>query len=64
MNYAKILKDDLTNGEGYRVSVWTTGCPHKCKGCHNPHLFDKNVGKKFTNRELVKILLELDILIK
>lgn len=36
MKYAKIIKDDMINGEGVCTSFWTQGCPHRCPGCHNP----------------------------
>lgn len=36
MRYAKIIKDDMINGEGVCTSFWTQGCPHCCPGCHNP----------------------------
>ena len=32
------------DGEGICVSLWTQGCPHKCKGCHNPETWDWNGG--------------------
>lgn len=40
-----IEKDSIVNGEGIRAVIWTQGCPHNCKGCHNPetHSFDGGV---------------------
>ena len=34
--------DSIVDGEGIRSVLWTQGCPHNCKGCHNPgtHDFD------------------------
>ena len=43
--YAKLMKNDVVDGEGICVSFWTQGCPHKCKGCHNPETWDFNDGK-------------------
>ena len=40
MKYAKIKPNDVVNGEGVCVSVWTQGCPHHCKGCFNPTTWD------------------------
>lgn len=40
MKYAKIIKDDMINGEGVCTSFWTQGCPHHCPGCHNPETWN------------------------
>lgn len=51
MNYAEIKNFDLNNGDGIRVSLWVTGCPIQCEGCHNKHLWNREVGKCFTQNE-------------
>lgn len=33
------IADSMT---GVNVSVWFQGCPHKCKGCHNPKLWSED----------------------
>lgn len=33
---SKILSDSVVDGEGLRTVIWTQGCPHHCKQCHNP----------------------------
>lgn len=40
---APIQTDSIVDGEGIRTVIWTQGCLHNCKGCHNPetHAFDK-----------------------
>lgn len=48
MNYHKIEKFSTNNGPGIRVVFWTSGCNHKCKGCHNPETWDVNSGKEVT----------------
>ena len=48
MNYAKINKTDIANGEGVRVSLFVSGCRNHCKGCHNPEAWDFSYGKPFT----------------
>lgn len=37
MKYVKVTTPDVNNGNGFRVSLWVSGCRHKCKGCHNEH---------------------------
>ncbi|EQB4340934.1 TPA: anaerobic ribonucleoside-triphosphate reductase activating protein [Clostridium botulinum] len=63
MNKVSILDFDINNGVGTRVSLWVSGCPHKCKGCHNQHYWNKEVGTIFTEKDMALIikLLEKDL---
>ena len=36
--------DNIVNGDGLRVVVWTQGCPNHCKGCQNPETWDFDGG--------------------
>ena len=36
--------DSVVDGEGIRTVIWTQGCSHNCKGCHNPETHDFNAG--------------------
>ena len=47
MNYAAIHSCDIANGEGVRVSLFVSGCTHKCKGCFNEEAQDFSFGKPF-----------------
>lgn len=49
---AGIIKNDVVNGIGVCVSVFTQGCPHHCKGCFNPETWDKNGGYEVEDLEL------------
>ena len=60
MNYADIKKADVANGLGVRVSLFVSGCTHHCKNCFNEEAWDFNYGKKFTEKEIDKIINELD----
>jgi anaerobic ribonucleoside-triphosphate reductase activating protein len=50
LRIAGIVNDSIVDGEGYRFTIFTQGCPHHCPGCHNPqtHSFD---GGHMTNIE-------------
>lgn len=60
MRYHNITKDDMKNGDGLRVVLWTAGCVHHCKGCHNPITWDPADGLEFTDAEFNEICSILD----
>ena len=56
MNYAKIDSCDFNNGSGIRVTLWVSGCPLQCDGCHNQQLWDRNYGTLFDENAKNKIM--------
>lgn len=52
MQYAGLKENDIVDGEGVCVSLWTQGCPHRCPGCHNPETWDFNGGIEIDEGEL------------
>lgn len=56
MRYAGINYNDMSAAPGISVSFFTQGCPHHCKGCHNPETWDFNSGKEFTYDVLLNII--------
>lgn len=59
MNYAVIKKFDIANGPGVRVSLFVSGCRHRCKNCFNSEAWDFSFGKPFTEdtkEEIIKAL--------
>lgn len=58
MNYIKIKSTDVANGEGVRVSLWVSGCPHRCKGCFNHESWNYDTGQLYTE-EVEKTIIEL-----
>ena len=65
MRIAGLKLNDCVDGDGITVSLWTQGCPHRCKGCHNPETWDFNGGKIIENNDLrsqiIKALVANDI---
>lgn len=60
MNYLRIDKEDVCNGEGLRVVLWLSGCSHKCKGCQNPQTWDADSGIPFNESTKEELFRELD----
>lgn len=56
MNYGKIKPVDVANGEGVRVSLFVSGCPHHCKGCFNAELWNYDAGEPFTFQTIEDII--------
>lgn len=45
-------ENSCTNGEGWRSVIFFSGCPHRCKGCHNPETWDFSSGEEVSSDEL------------
>ena len=56
MNYADIKKVDVANGPGVRVSLFVSGCTHRCEACFNPETWDFDYGSPFGEAEADRIL--------
>ena len=60
MRFSKIKDNDIANGEGIVMSLWTQGCPHHCKGCFNLETWDFDGGKEFKEEDKEYILQNID----
>ncbi len=56
MNYATIKNCDIANGPGVRVSLFVSGCTHRCPGCFNEVAWDFDYGQPFTQETIDSIL--------
>ncbi len=57
----EIQSDSIVDGEGLRTVIWTQGCSHNCKGCHNPQTHDFNGGFRKNVDDLKKELSYLQL---
>ena len=56
MNYATIKKYDVANGVGVRVSLFVSGCTHRCKSCFNAEAWDFSYGSPYTEETEEEVL--------
>ena len=56
MIYADIKRVDVANGPGVRVSLFVSGCTHRCPGCFNPETWDFQFGAPFGEEQIQEIL--------
>lgn len=45
LRVAGVVNDSIVDGPGLRMTVFVQGCPHKCKGCHNPDTHSMDGGE-------------------
>ena len=56
MRYSSIVIEDIANGDGVGVSLYTQGCPHHCPGCFNPETWDFDGGRELDEPIIETIL--------
>jgi len=56
MNYATIKNCDIANGPGVRVSLFVSGCTHRCPGCFNEIAWDFDYGQPFTQETIDSLI--------
>lgn len=60
MNYHNITYPDQNNGDGLRVTLWLSGCSHRCYNCHNSETWGANSGIIFDKNAEEELFTELD----
>lgn len=56
MNYADIKQYDVANGPGVRISLFVSGCTHRCRNCFNEAAWDFDYGRPFTEETVEEII--------
>ena len=59
MRYQKIYYNTIVDGPGVRVSLYVSGCTHRCKGCHNPEGWDFKCGLEYDDKVEEQIIREV-----
>lgn len=54
LRIAGTVNDSIVDGPGIRFTLFVQGCPHNCKGCHNPQTHDFEGGTVATTEELLE----------
>ncbi len=51
-----LVGDSIVDGPGIRVTVFAQGCPHHCKGCHNPETWAFTGGTAMAEEDVLAIV--------
>ncbi|WP_291569813.1 anaerobic ribonucleoside-triphosphate reductase activating protein [Clostridium sp. UBA4548] len=53
---SNIINDSIVDGPGIRLAVFTQGCIHNCKGCHNPQTHDISGGQPVDMKYIIEMV--------
>ena len=53
-----VQEDSFVDGPGIRMVIWTQGCIHHCKNCHNPQTWDLNKGTVYSVEDIKRQIKE------
>ena len=56
-----VICDSIVDGPGLRMVIWTQGCKHNCKGCHNPQTHSLTKGYEVDTKEVIDKMASLKL---
>ncbi|WP_320047915.1 anaerobic ribonucleoside-triphosphate reductase activating protein [uncultured Ilyobacter sp.] len=59
MKIIKIFKETISDGPGFRYSIYFSGCSHYCEGCHNPETWKGDIGEVLDESYMGKIISQI-----
>lgn len=54
LRLAGVIRESIVDGPGIRMTVFTQGCPHHCKGCHNEQTWDFECGYESSTERILE----------
>lgn len=62
LRVAGLVKESIVDGPGIRYAVFTQGCSHDCRNCHNPETHDFQGGEELSLDSIVEDILKNPLL--
>lgn len=56
LRMAGMIEESIVDGPGIRTTIFGQGCPHKCRGCHNPDTWDFEGGMAVEEQEIAETI--------
>jgi len=60
MKIIKIFKETISDGFGFRYSIYFSGCTHYCEGCHNQDTWKGDIGRILDQEYMDEIVNEIN----
>ncbi len=56
LRIAELVPESVVDGPGFRFAVFAQGCPHRCKGCHNPETHAPDGGTRMSVLAVIRAI--------
>jgi len=56
----KIFKETISDGVGFRCSIYFSGCTHYCEGCHNHETWKGDIGRPLDKEYMDQIVEDIN----